>query len=814
MGVKIVVSTRGDTTMLKLKNITKFYQLPGQTIKAVNGVDLEFRKNEFVSILGPSGCGKTTTLNILGGLDQYTDGDLIIDGKSTKDFGSNDWDNYRNKRVGFVFQSYNLISHLTVAGNVEMALTISGISLSERKARAKEALERVGLGDHINKKPNQLSGGQMQRVAIARAIVNRPEILLLDEPTGALDTNTSIQIMELIKEIGKDKLIIMVTHNPELAEEYSERLVHMKDGKVSKDTNPYDSSAKVDEVKSIEQAAAVTPIKNRKEKTSMSFFTALGLSARNLKTKKKRSIMTAVASAIGILGIGLILSLTTGLNAYISDLTRNNVESSPITISSGTVTQSENAMRQNLERFPEAQTMFVERTMEPRNRTPVPLGLREYFEDNFDSSWYNDILFRTGMDVRVFSERTGGAFEEIAPPMTGMFAQLVGTHWQQLLAPDLTLQLYDIVNTGGRLPQNENEIAIVVNDRNAISDTTLMQLGLWTMGDTRTEFSFDEVAGKQFKIPTNNQLYSFDGNVFAQNPSSAIDFSGVHTVEITAVLRRKDGIDMGLYGMGLAYPLQLVEWLETANSNSDIVQWMIANPLYDPFNNVPYTLNHSGMVINTPANRWEDQFRVFGGVPLAGITVDGIGRLEANEISIYARDLAGKNAIVAVLDNYNATRPEAEQIVYEDLMDMIASIMSNMVNVISWVLIGFTSISLIVSAVMISIITSISVLERTKEIGILRSIGARKKDVTRLFNAENVLLGLLAGLVGTVTTLLLTLPINLIFSVLLGASGLASFTFWHALILIGVSTGVAFVSGFLPARKAAKKDPVLALRSE
>ncbi|MCL2369624.1 MAG: ABC transporter ATP-binding protein/permease [Firmicutes bacterium] len=800
--------------MLKLKNITKFYQLPGQTIKAVNGVDLEFRKNEFVSILGPSGCGKTTTLNILGGLDQYTDGDLIIDGKSTKDFGSNDWDNYRNKRVGFVFQSYNLISHLTVAGNVEMALTISGISLSERKARAKEALERVGLGDHINKKPNQLSGGQMQRVAIARAIVNRPEILLLDEPTGALDTNTSIQIMELIKEIGKDKLIIMVTHNPELAEEYSERLVHMKDGKVSKDTNPYDSSAKVDEVKSIEQAAAVTPIKNRKEKTSMSFFTALGLSARNLKTKKKRSIMTAVASAIGILGIGLILSLTTGLNAYISDLTRNNVESSPITISSGTVTQSENAMRQNLERFPEAQTMFVERTMEPRNRTPVPLGLREYFEDNFDSSWYNDILFRTGMDVRVFSERTGGAFEEIAPPMTGMFAQLVGTHWQQLLAPDLTLQLYDIVNTGGRLPQNENEIAIVVNDRNAISDTTLMQLGLWTMGDTRTEFSFDEVAGKQFKIPTNNQLYSFDGNVFAQNPSSAIDFSGVHTVEITAVLRRKDGIDMGLYGMGLAYPLQLVEWLETANSNSDIVQWMIANPLYDPFNNVPYTLNHSGMVINTPANRWEDQFRVFGGVPLAGITVDGIGRLEANEISIYARDLAGKNAIVAVLDNYNATRPEAEQIVYEDLMDMIASIMSNMVNVISWVLIGFTSISLIVSAVMISIITSISVLERTKEIGILRSIGARKKDVTRLFNAENVLLGLLAGLVGTVTTLLLTLPINLIFSVLLGASGLASFTFWHALILIGVSTGVAFVSGFLPARKAAKKDPVLALRSE
>ena len=800
--------------MLKLIDIIKHYQLPGQTIKAVNGVDLEFRKNEFVSILGASGCGKTTMLNIIGGLDQYTTGDLVIEGVSTKDFKDKDWDNYRNKRVGFVFQSYNLIPHLTVLGNVEMALTISGISAAERKARAKSALEKVGLGEQLNKKPNQMSGGQMQRVAIARALVNEPEVLLADEPTGALDTATSEQIMQLITEIAKDKLVIMVTHNPELAEIYSSRIIRMKDGKVIGDSNSYEGAGDAD-------VGVTQPIntekkpKSKKEKTSMSFLTALGLSARNLKTKKKRSIMTAVASAIGILGIGLILSLTTGLNSYIDDLTRNNVESSPITISSGTITQAENAMAQNLTRFPAAQSMFVQRTdTGPRERVSVPLGLQDYFAQNFDSSWYNDILFRTGMTVRVFNERANGVFAEIPPPATGMMAMFGGAHVQQMLAPEFTLQMYDIVNYGGRLPQNANEIALIVNDRNAISDVTLMSLGLLNPFDTRQYFSFEEVAQMEFMIPTNDQLYYFNGGAFVQNPIHTIDFDEVHTVRITAVLRLKDGLDMGLYSMGLAYPAELITWLEGANGNSEIIEWMIVNPMYNPFNGEAYAPQIVGGVSLTAVNRWEDQFRALGGVPVAGITVDGAGRFEPNEISIYARNLAGKDAITAVLDNYNALRPEAEQIFYMDIMDIIAGMMSSMVNVISWVLIGFTSISLIVSAVMISIITSISVLERTKEIGILRSIGARKKDVTRLFNAENVLLGLLAGLVGTVTTLILTLPINLIFGVLMNAFGIASFTFWHALILIAISTGVALISGFLPARKAAKKDPVLALRSE
>jgi len=806
--------------MLKLTEITKFYELPGQTIKAVNGVDLKFRQNEFVSILGPSGCGKTTMLNILGGLDRYTSGDLVIDCKSTKDFVDNDWDNYRNKRVGFVFQSYNLIPHLTVSGNVEMALTISGISLSERKERAKEALERVGLSDHINKHPNQLSGGQMQRVAIARAIVNRPEILLLDEPTGALDTNTSVQIMELIKEIGQNKLIIMVTHNPELAEQYSERLVHMRDGKVIKDTNPYEESgiakaAKLELIMASDEQSVSVPVKKRKEKTSMSFFTALGLSARNLKTKKKRSIMTAVASAIGILGIGLILALSTGLNSFIDNITRNNVESSPITISTGTVTQAENAMAQNLTRFPEAQSMFVQRTATgPRDRVDVPLGLQNYFAENFDSSWYNDILFRTGMDVRMFSERAVGVFAEIPVPPTGIMAMFGGAHVQQMLVSEFTMQMYDIVNAGGHLPQNANEIAIVVNDRNAISDTTLMMLGLLNPFDTRQYFSFDEVTQMEFKIPTNDQLYHFDGDAFVQNPIHTINFDNVHTVRITAVLRLKDDLDMGLYSMGIAYPAELITWLENANGNSEIIEWMIENHLYDPFNGERFVPDIINGVNLTAANLWEDRFRTLGGVPVSGISVDGVGRFEANEISIYAKNLAGKDAINAVLENYNALRPEVEQIIFVDWMDIFAGIMSDMVNVISWVLIGFTSISLLVSAVMIAIITSISVLERTKEIGILRSIGARKKDVTRLFNAENVILGLLAGLVGTLTTLILSFPISIIFGILLGASGLASFTFWHALVLTAVSTSVAFVSGFLPARKAAKKDPVLALRSE
>ena len=813
--------------MLKLKNIVKYYEMPSQTIKAVNGVNLEFRENEFVSILGPSGCGKTTMLNIIGGLDKYTAGDLIIDGVSTKEYKDKEWDNYRNKRVGFVFQSYNLIPHLTLLGNVELALTISGISAKERKERAKEALVKVGLEIHINKKPNQLSGGQMQRVAIARALVNRPEILLADEPTGALDTTTSEQIMKLIQEIAKDKLVIMVTHNPELAKEYSSRIVRMKDGVVLEDSNPYNSSIVVDNKEE-------KLVKNTNEKSSMTFITALKLSARNLLTKKRRSIMMSIACAIGILGIGLVLSLTTGLNSYINDLTRNQVETSPIQISATTITQANASIGQSLENFPAAQNVFVDRTLLPRERTRVPADLNAHFSQEFDASWYNYILYRTGMEVNLFNQRFDGNFDMLSLGDGGMMSMFTGMGAvQQLLCPTLTLRYYE--ELAGRLPIYSNEVVLIVNERNALTDMTLMGLGLINFGDNRNEFTFDEILGMEFLLPNNDALYSpliangevlrFERNIIespgrttllAPLANNALTNGEATTITVSGIIRLKEGNDFGLYATGLAFPEATANMLQTQNANSDIINWMIANPFYDPFTGDRFinssTTGFGGTNIIRAEEHWEDLFRALGGVPVTGITVAGI-EMAANEIAIYATSLSAKDYINAVLDAYNEGLELHEQIFFIDIIEEIGAIMTDMINMISIVLIGFTSISLIVSAVMISIITSISVLERTKEIGILRSIGARKKDVTRLFNAENVILGLLAGSIGVLVTLLISFIINLILVALLGTS-IASVTWWSIILLLAISTGVAFISGFLPSRAAAKKDPVLALRSE
>jgi len=844
--------------MLELKEIIKTYTMPGQTINAVAGVSLSFRRNEFVSILGASGSGKTTMLNIIGGLDRYNSGDLIIEGTSTKEYNDRDWDNYRNKRVGFVFQSYNLIPHLTLLGNVELALTISGISSQERKQRAKEALVQVGLEAHINKKPNQLSGGQMQRVAIARALVNRPEILLADEPTGALDTSTSEQIMDLIREIAKDRLVIMVTHNPELAELYSNRIVRMKDGLVVEDTNPFSAEVEKQEKKEVTTAETQeefiqantkpksTKKPKKKRKSSMSFFTALKLSSRNLLTKKKRSVMTAIASAIGILGIGLILALTTGLNAYITELTRNQVETSPIQISTSAVTQANGAAVQSLENFPVDPNVFIDRTLEPRHRTSVPAYLQYMFQGTgnsfdfdgqngqFDSSWYNYILYLTGMDVNFFNQRMDGNFDMLVTAGAGgLLGNLMGGGAvQQMLCPEFTLRYYDLL--AGRLPSAHNELVLVVNQQNALTDITLMGLGLLNFGDDRTEFSFEQILEEmQFVLPTNNALYTpiieggeivrFERNII-ESPGRttllASDVAGnpdIASFTISGIIRLQEGEDMGLYSTGLVYPAATANWLQQQNAKSDIIAWMIANPNRDPFTGDVFTTvtqqGFGGITILTPQNQWEDVFRALGGVPVSGITVNGLN-LAANEIAIYATTLVAKDNINAVLDAYNEGREDAYQIFYIDIIEMLGAMMSDMVNMISWALIAFTGISLVVSAVMISIITSISVLERTKEIGILRSIGARKKDVTRLFNAENVILGLLAGTIGVLVTLILSIPLNLIFGALVGVSGIASLTWWHAAILLAVSTGVAFISGFLPARKAAKKDPVSALRSE
>jgi len=856
--------------MLKLHNIIKEYKMPSQTIRAVAGVSLEFRRSEFVSILGASGSGKTTMLNIIGGLDQYDEGDLVIESVSTKEYKDKDWDNYRNKRVGFVFQSYNLIPHLTLLGNVELALTISGISQKERKERAKQALLEVGLEAHINKKPNQLSGGQMQRVAIARALVNRPEILLADEPTGALDTSTSEQIMQLIKRIAKDKLVIMVTHNPELAKEYSSRIVCMKDGIVIEDSDPFDSeieadreddkNEKIDEVEEGEYQAKIqegetddNSDNNRsgirsnktKKKSSMSFVTALKISAKNLLTKKKRSAMTAVASAIGILGIGLILALSTGLNTFISDMTKNQVETSPIQILTSTVSQANGAAAQSLENFPIDPYVFIDRTLEPQQRTRVPAYIGYMLQGQggafdfdgqraqLDSSWYNYVLYRTGMDINFFNQRQDGNFDMLTVGgMGGLMGMMMGAGGvQQLLCFDFTLRYYDVL--AGRMPTAHNELVLIINEQNALTDITLMGLGLLNFGEDRTEFSFEDILAMEFMLPTNDALYravETDGQVirFESNTivspgrtsllaGDVIGNSDIESFSISGILRLKDGHDMGLYSSGIAYTRAAADWLQVQNAQSQIVRWMIDNPNYDPFTGNAFSMmsqqGMGGTVVLSAYDQWEDVFRRLGGVPVYGIAVNGMN-LGANEVAIYATSLSAKDNINAVLDRYNEGRYEVDRIFYIDIIELLGAMMSSMVNMISWVLIAFTAISLVVSAVMISIITSISVLERTKEIGILRSIGARKKDVNRLFNAENVILGLIAGTLGVLVTLGLSFPLNLILGSLGGVSGIASLTWWHGAILLATSVTVAFVSGFLPARKAAKKDPVLALRSE
>jgi len=811
--------------MLELKNIKKTYKVGDVVIQALDGLNLNFRRSEFVAILGPSGCGKTTTLNILGGLDQYSSGDLVIEGTSTKNYTDRNWDNYRNKRIGFVFQSYNLISHLTILGNVEIALTISGISVKERRQRAKEALIKVGLEKHLGNKPNQLSGGQAQRVAIARAIVNNPEIILLDEPTGALDSKTSVQILDLIKEVGQDKLVIMVTHNPELASQYADRIVKMADGVVVDDTNVFDGQ---------DQEVVINQDKDN-AKTKMSYPTAIKVSAKNLYTKKRRTLLTAFACAIGIMGIALILALTNGLNVYIDELTRNSVESSPITISAGNITQGEINFGNNLEEFPDVQEMFVTHTLRPRVRRRVPLGLQSFFDNYFDSDWYHEILKSSGMQVRMFSYLNNNW--HLIQNDTGQFATLLGTSiMSQMLNHEFTYQLYEIVNDGGHLPSNKNEIALVVDQYNAITDASLIRLGLVAsqmvdgniVVDTEM-FTFEEILDKEFKIPTNNQRFiQNEEGQFHEVNNANINWEEVHTVRITAILRQRPEVDLGIYSTGIVFPVELLDYLESVNSNSDVVRWMLENPLRQPWSNQLFAPHVPSITspgnVTTRFDRWENHLRSIGGVPRSGLDlpsmdwelaeIDEIVRLEANAISIYPRSLEGKNAIIDAIHQFNRGLPSADRIVYVDLLSIIANVMTSMIDVIGYVLIGFTSISLVVSAVMISIITSISVLERTKEIGILRSIGARKKDVNRLFNAENIILGTLAGLLGVLVALGLVLIINQVLFSVLGVSNMARLTIIHVIILMSISAGISFLSGFVPARAAAKKDPVLALRAE
>lgn len=793
--------------MLQLKNITKDYYVGEQTIHALRGIDITFRKNEFVSVLGPSGCGKTTLMNIIGGLDRYTSGDLIINGRTTKSFKDKEWDNYRNKRVGFVFQNYNLIPHLSVLGNVELALTLSGMSKEERTKRAKEALRQVGLGEYLRQRPNQLSGGQSQRVAIARAIVNSPDILLADEPTGALDTETSTQIIDLIKEISKDKLVIMVTHNPDIAEKYSTRLIRMVDGKVTSDSMPY-TEEKEEQEKPVSTASAEKTVhkkKRTKERSAMSFFTALSLSWKNLWTKTGRTVLTSIAASIGIIGIALILALSGGMNQYISKMQTDTLSSNPLTITetSINITQAMGAMRDRevFEKFPSAKKILVEKEMdlsEIINKNNITDEYITYLQQNLNASWYNDILYKTGMSLAIYGKKPGVETYSELNTSSGGGSGFGGpsSGWQLLLKQDFISSQYDVLE--GAMPESKNDIVIIVDDTNRIAEATLIALGLRNVGDEATEYAFSDVIGRQYMLVKNDLIYEVSGSGYVKKSPLDIDYSSAETLTVTGILRINRNTESGVLATGIGYTYDLYQWLQGVNDSSAITAYMDNHPGINPYTGLAYT----STLYATAKEQWNSEYRKLG------------GEATPNEISIYPVSFDSIKEIKTVLDAYNVGREKNDMVTYTDMSELLGTVLSSLVNTVSYALIAFTGVSLVVSSIMIGIITYVSVLERTKEIGILRSIGARKKDVTRVFNAETFLIGLFSGIIGIFMTYLLSIPINLIIKALAEVDNIASLNIGYAVILIGVSVFLTLVSGLIPSVKAAKKDPVTALRTE
>jgi len=777
--------------MLKLENIKKDYQIGDQLVHALRGISVDFRKNEFVTILGPSGCGKTTLLNIIGGLDQYTLGDLIIDNVSTKNFKDKDWDNYRNKKIGFVFQSYNLIPHQSVIGNVELALALSGMSKEERFIKAKKALEQVGLHDQLHKKPNQLSGGQMQRVAIARAIVNEPEILLMDEPTGALDTVTSKQIMELITKVAKDKLVIMVTHNPELASKYATRLLRMVDGEIIEDTNPFSSKK--------EEKVSITKI-NKKSKTSMSFQTALVLSLRNLFTKKGRTILTAIAGSIGIIGIALILSISSGMNEYISKIQADSLSSSPITVSTTTfdLNQATEASKNHKvwEKYPKQKEVYIQEINDASDLMKKNNITEEYIDyvKGLDDSWYNDLIFKTGLELNLFTQKKDGSYRKL--DSTGQSSSFSGTVWQMLVEEDFLNTQFDIL--AGHYPTKANEIILIVDEYNRVSEDALLDLGIINSDEDIDDIDFDDIIGREYKFVSNDELYTQLDGRFIENAVKDINFSNSYTFTIQGIFRVNEKTTMGVLSSGVGYTKDFYAYIQETNFSSKLIEWMNDNPSLNPLTGTAF--ENTPLVTKEEAR--ESLMRKLGGVNLP------------NEISIYPVDFKTKDNIKTYLDNYNVDKEASDMITYLDLSDLIGKMFGTMVDVITYVLVGFTSISLVVSSIMIAIITYVSVLERTKEIGILRSIGARKKDITRVFNAETFIIGLLAGVFGVALAFILNFPINLIIENLTDVSDIAYLPLSSAFILVLISVLLTVLSGLIPAYNASKKDPVLALRTE
>lgn len=763
--------------MLELKKISKSYKTGSFVQQALKEVSIQFRNNEFVAILGASGSGKTTLLNIIGGLDQYDSGDLIINNKSTKKFKAIDWDRYRNHCVGFIFQNYNLIPHISILDNVEMGMTLSGVNSKTRKKKAKEALKKVGLLEHIHKKPNQLSGGQMQRVAIARALVNNPDIILADEPTGALDTKTSIQIMDLIKEIAKDKLVIMVTHNPDLAKDYATRIIEFKDGTKISDSNP---------VTEKEKDTSILKIK----KTAMNFRTALKLSFNNIKTKKGRTLLTAFASSIGIIGIALILSLSNGFKIEVDNFEKNTLSQAPVIISTQAMTMSEETVSQikkeDSPKYPKEEKVYaLEDVMETVLHTNILSD--EYIEyvKKLDTSLLSGVSYQQATNFNIITKTKDGY-------------KLVADSSNWILLPTnpnknesgIIYDNYDIL--AGEINENEPGLILQVNSKNQIYQSTLEALGL-----SGKEVSFEDILNQELKVVGNDNYYLQYGSIFVPNQDLEKLYQNKNniTLKVQAIIRGKSDKEMITNGSGIGYTNALTELVISKNKDSKIVSYQEKSD-YNILTNQPFDEKDGSM--NTKE-----------------IMLGYLGKdVKPNVIYLYPKDFESKKEITTYLDKYNEGKEEKDVVEYTDMAAMISTLSGNIMDAITVVLVAFSSISLIVSSIMIAIITYISVLERIKEIGILRALGARRKDIKRVFNAETFIIGLTSGILGILIAYLLTIPANQIIENLSGLAGVAKLNIYHAIILVIINIILTMIGGAIPSRMASKKDPVEALRTE
>ncbi|CAD5902602.1 ATP-binding cassette domain-containing protein [Carnobacterium maltaromaticum] len=788
--------------MLQLKNIFKKYTTGEFTQIALDGVSLNFRKNEFAAILGPSGSGKTTLLNIIGGLDQYDEGDLLINGQSTKKYKDGDWDAYRNNSVGFIFQSYNLIGHLTVLDNVKMGMTLSGVPKAEQNQRALDVLERVGLKEHTHKKPNQLSGGQMQRVAIARSLVNDPDIILADEPTGALDTQTSQQIMDLIAEIAKDKLVIMVTHNPDLAEEFADRIIEFRDGEVMSDSNPMTASE---------------PSKNYQlKKTSMSFWNALTLSGKNIWTKKWRTALIAFASSIGIIGIALVLSLSNGFSKQIDSIENDTLSGFPITITetandmtfgpSNRLATEEDDKANEKQRKTEA--VFPEQPAEEETVHENSLS-KEYiaYLADMDSNLISGMSFTRNVNMNLIHQNDG----EVAAVQTDSLNLTSYPTNGEAKGSSFLEQNYDLL--AGSYPTGKNDLILVVGENNQLASGMVDALGL---DSSQKEINFDQFIGQEMTSIFNDDFYTETNGFFKLNPDLTSLYEGESgtDLKIVGVIRGKEDLSIAGLSEGIKYSDTLAqEFIGNAQKSAIVLAQEAAD--FNVMTGEVFSTNTGGAVDPRSFSPENNPLTATVSIVTKDQLLTRFGAIEKpSGITIYPADFEKKEQVLEHLDQWNKDQPEEKQVVYTDMAATVTSLMGNTLDAITVVLVAFAAISLVVSLIMIGIITYISVMERTKEIGVLRALGARKKDITRVFNAETFIIGTFSGLLGIGIAYLVTIPANIVMENVTGLADVAQLNPLHALALIIVSVLLTMLGGLIPARLAAKKDPVEALRSE